>query len=424
MHTLRRSIIVLLLGAVTLAAGGSLALLSDARGAVQQEFLSLLDQARDSYRARSGVSSTESRGKVSAAAAQKQLAVLGREKRDLRLRIASTLAQLQGYRNRAAFLEVEQRRLDRVAVALRDDASFAAARVSIHDEEGTAYVFRRLFSVAIGADMDLTLYDSGASERREAALRVVAEERDANLSLLSHVQETVGAYATQLADLRTRHESILTAYRKADETLERAQRTVEVSEEQLAAIKREVARVHADVLRLQGQLARIDAQIKSRAERALIQNGLLEPRPGEERAQAAASFIGWPALGRITATFGDQAYQRHFGIPHLAIDIARPQGSAVVAAADGVVFVVRDGGETGYSYILIGHRDGYATLYGHLSSLLVEPGQDVQRGETIGLSGGQPGTPGAGPMTTGQHLHFEVIRQGTNIDPLTVLPHR
>jgi murein DD-endopeptidase MepM/ murein hydrolase activator NlpD len=87
-----------------------------------------------------------------------------------------------------------------------------------------------------------------------------------------------------------------------------------------------------------------------------------------------------------------------------------------------VVFVVREGGLTGYTYVLIGHASGFATLYGHLSSVLVTPGQTVKAGQAIGLSGGEPGTAGAGPTTTGQHLHFEVIQSGVNINPLTVLP--
>ena len=130
----------------------------------------------------------------------------------------------------------------------------------------------------------------------------------------------------------------------------------------------------------------------------------------------------WPVYGSVSAGFRNEAYEAYFGVPHHGLDIVVAQSTPVAAAADGVVFLVRDGGDTGYTYVLIGHRGGYATLYGHLSAVQVAAGQDVDAGQIIGLSGGEPGTRGSGPMTTGAHLHFELINMAVNIDPAKVLP--
>ncbi|MFH0770786.1 MAG: M23 family metallopeptidase [Candidatus Peregrinibacteria bacterium] len=141
--------------------------------------------------------------------------------------------------------------------------------------------------------------------------------------------------------------------------------------------------------------------------------------PGSAEELPALIWPVPPAEG-ISAFFMDSAYEERFGIPHRAIDIPVDQNSAVRAAADGIVESVSDNG-LGFNSLVIRHRGG-STLYGHLQSFLVEEGQFVRRSDVIGLSGGQPGTPGAGAISTGPHLHFEVIIDGTHIDPLTVLP--
>ncbi|MFH1546745.1 MAG: peptidoglycan DD-metalloendopeptidase family protein [Patescibacteria group bacterium] len=131
----------------------------------------------------------------------------------------------------------------------------------------------------------------------------------------------------------------------------------------------------------------------------------------------------WPAnpARGITAYFLDSSYQQRFGIPHHAIDIRLPQNSRVAAAAPGIIYKAKDNG-TGYSYITIAHPGGLATSYGHISKILVEEGEMVRAGDLIGLSGGIPGTRGAGYITTGAHLHFEVIENGEHKDPLDFLP--
>ncbi len=127
-----------------------------------------------------------------------------------------------------------------------------------------------------------------------------------------------------------------------------------------------------------------------------------------------------PARG-ITAFFGDSGYKSRFGVAHRAVDIRLPQGSRVMAAAPGLVYKAKNNGY-GYSYITIAHPGGLATVYGHISGILVKEGDVVRAGDLIGLSGGIPGTKGAGYMTTGAHLHFEVADHGENKDPLDFLP--
>ncbi len=142
-----------------------------------------------------------------------------------------------------------------------------------------------------------------------------------------------------------------------------------------------------------------------------------------QRMPASADGFVWPTMPTrgISAYFHDPSYRGYFGVQHNAIDIRVPQGTPVMSAADGVVYKAKDNGY-GYSYIMLVHHNGLMTTYGHISNIMVEEGQLVKAGQAIGLSGGMPGTKGAGYMTTGPHLHFEVLKNGAYTDPLRYLP--
>lgn len=112
-----------------------------------------------------------------------------------------------------------------------------------------------------------------------------------------------------------------------------------------------------------------------------------------------------PVEGRITSGFGvrkDPFTEKHKF--HKGIDIACPIGTPVVASAEGTV--VFAGTKKGYGKtVIVEHRNGYRTLYGHLSRFTVKAGAKVKQGQKIALSG-------MTGRSTGPHLHFEVRRQG------------
>jgi murein DD-endopeptidase MepM/ murein hydrolase activator NlpD len=122
----------------------------------------------------------------------------------------------------------------------------------------------------------------------------------------------------------------------------------------------------------------------------------------------------WPTAGRIASGFG---MRRHpiLGTMrmHTGIDIVAPSG-ALVKAADGGQ-IIQAGYDGGYGYsIIVYHGGGFSTVYAHLSRILVAVGQNVSRGEVIGLVG-------ATGLATGPHLHFEVRINGAAQNPLGFL---
>lgn len=107
---------------------------------------------------------------------------------------------------------------------------------------------------------------------------------------------------------------------------------------------------------------------------------------------------------------------------HKGIDIAVPMGSNVVAAASGkVVRVNLDRNSSAGIFIRLQHADGYTSAYMHLSSVAVSEGQEVQIGQTIGTSGNSGKPTKRGVRSYGIHLHFQVERNGTPVDPRSVI---
>ena len=99
---------------------------------------------------------------------------------------------------------------------------------------------------------------------------------------------------------------------------------------------------------------------------------------------------------------------------HTGMDLAVPTGTPIRAALPGTVRVAKYDSSYGY-YVTIGHENGLITLYAHNSRLLVSPGQTVQAGDVISLSG-------ATGRVTGPHLHFEVRINGQRTNPRYYLP--
>jgi murein DD-endopeptidase MepM/ murein hydrolase activator NlpD len=123
-----------------------------------------------------------------------------------------------------------------------------------------------------------------------------------------------------------------------------------------------------------------------------------------------------PLNSRISAAFGGRRnpFSGSGQEMHRGLDIPAPIGAVVRAPADGTVLSVSQAG--GYGLLLtIDHGYGLITRYAHLSSALVEPGDEVKRGQKIARTGNSG-------RSTGPHLHYETVIGGLAVDPLKMLP--
>jgi len=136
------------------------------------------------------------------------------------------------------------------------------------------------------------------------------------------------------------------------------------------------------------------------------------PRPGRPSALREADLeFDWPlARRRLSSHFGWRRGRRHEGI-----DLAAPGGTPIRAAEAGRV-IHAGGGLGGYGRtVIVRHAGLYSTVYAHARRILVRRGQRVEKGELLAEVG-------ATGRTTGAHLHFEVRRGRTPLDPLHYLP--
>lgn len=155
-------------------------------------------------------------------------------------------------------------------------------------------------------------------------------------------------------------------------------------------------------------VAELEAQRAAEAAAAAAAGG---GGSGGGNANATGSFL-WPVASYVyvSSRFGLRVHPiTGEKKSHTGIDIASNQGTAVYASDGGSVTLAGWNGGYG-NCIMIDHGNGYVTLYGHLSSISVSVGQTVSQGATIGAVGSTGNT-------TGPHLHFEVLKNGTRIDP-------
>ena len=415
MHTLNRLFVLLLLAAVLVPTGtGSLALLSmQDKQEANASLHVALDKAVKSYRNRAGLQSLNDKSVKMSEEQRKKLEQLEQRSRALREEIVAvrgTVTKLQKrYRTKLDSAEAVQKLIEEEKVSL---AKAVRTAYSIRLSQVDTPDVRRLVIGKAASDVPMG----------QAAALSLATVTQTHLQYLSDLKRAKQAHE-RIAVLQKERDTVLSERLASSQKLEHAEETAELTAEQMEEIKAIMEDVHDQVLKLQRELARIDARLRAKAERVLIEKGLLDPlAPRDGTMAAKRPTFSWPVYGPISAGFKNKAYVKHFGVDHYGMDIVVGEGTPVHSTADGVVFLVRDGGAKGYTYVLIGHRNGYASLYGHLLAVSVVAGQEVTAGQKIGLSGGRRGAPGSGPMTTNPHLHFEVIQSGVNIDPKTVLP--
>lgn len=292
-------------------------------------------------------------------------------------------------------IEVLEKEIEEAEIRIAERDELLKERVrSMHVNGGAInYIEVLLGAQSFGDFLDRVLALNVIAEQD----RTIIEEQKADKRLLeenkAEVEKLLEKIEEELASLEKLKDDLIAKMSEKEKLLDE----ISEEEEMLDAA-------------FQGYVAEEKALQQRRAAQASASSG------GTTAYRESSGMFLWPAAGRLSSGYGWRIHPKSGSRKHHnGIDIANSVGTPIRAAAAGTVTHASAGWNGGYgTSIKIDHGNGYVTHYAHLSSLSVRVGQKVSAGQTIGGMGSTG-------SSTGPHLHFEVIRNGSFENPLNHL---
>ena len=367
---------------------------SQIEAAKRRELEDIRRQAAESHAAATRLKGQES----------KVLAQLRRIERDL-----------GGTRRRLRNLEEKRRLLDRQLVSTQ--ATLEQSVVSLGQQRGRlARRLRNLYKFGLERELEFLLSTRSFGQlmaRWDFLVRVAQQDRqllDDITAKREQVQETKQELETNLTKLQRNARDTETQNRRLADLRQERRSSVETIRTQRESYEAAAAELDQTARSLQRLLADLERKRKAENTRAIAQGRNPQPYTGE--FARGRGQIEWPVRGPVVGHFGPEKHPR-FGTTTLnnGIDIQAAAGTPVQAAGKGRVDFTSDDYGTFGEIVVLNHGDGYYTLYGHLSEILVSQGQEVQPGQPVGRVGD------SGTSLKGTVLHFELRKGGAALNP-------
>lgn len=248
---------------------------------------------------------------------------------------------------------------------------------------------------SLGSYLSYGKYLSRISEHDSALLQNLAD----NIAELRKLQQQMQEEKEDLADTKVTAESKKASLTSQKTEVESTLQDIKKMEQEYladqAAIQKEMKQIQADIDAIYAANAGNGSQVDYST------TGFIYPVKGYTYI---SSYYGW--------RFNNTDY-------HTGIDFPAPSNTPIRASASGTVIHVRTGAGYGRAwgygnYLIVDHGGGFSTLYAHCTSVAVNVGDTVTKGQTIAYVG----TTG---WSTGYHLHFEIRRNGAHTNPLNYL---
>ena len=329
-------------------------------------------------------------------ATESRLKEIREDKAEAQSDLASARNRAQQARDRAA---QARQRLEEVRAVLREVKADLEQTEKELDGHQTAMSERLVALYEAGQPSYLEVVLNATSfedfTNRAEFSRLMAEQ---DQNLLTWLVETKAKLQRQRTELEVKQAEVAELTQERD----RQKRIAEAAEAEAEAL---VKKYQNDQAAAEKMLAELDAAEKKLG--ALIRE---ETRGGSYGGTSNGRY-SMPVSGRVTSPYGYRMHPiLHYRKFHNGVDIAAPAGTPIHACDDGKVIRAGWMGATGKT-VIIDHGGGWATSYGHCSSIYVSTGQVVTSGQTIA----GVGTTG---LSTGNHVHWMVYRNGTPVNPM------
>jgi len=394
---LRRVLAAVLAVALLLPLSGQMgvtsvsATLEDEIAALKKDSAALKTQKADIAAQLKAIRADKSRAMDQKALIEQQLEIIQAEINNLTSQIAALDVQIG--EKEAEMSDTEEREAKQYELFCR--------RIRQMEEEGQTSYWSILFNSSDFAD----LLD------RFMMVEEIIEYDNGVMDSLIALRQQLEVQKNELEQSRSEREDAVEVQEAARQEQKAREAEVDALIEEIKAQETELAKKEAE-LRAAANAADAAIRKKEKELAAQIKNVVSE------------SGFMWPlnaSINTLSSLYGgrkDPISGRADN--HTGIDIPAARGTTVMAAKSGVVTTSVYGSGSFWSYgnyIVVSHSDGTSTLYAHLSRRSVSEGQTVSQGQKIG----EVGTTG---RSTGNHLHFEVRRNGSRTDPVNYFPDK
>ena len=306
-----------------------------------------------------------------------------------------------------ADLDRKQRRLEYLQLRLRVTTRILAGQVDdLRERADVAYRYGPggFLSVLLGSDtlgefIDRQEFVSEALTNTSEVVEQIRQSRE-------QVDTQRGQVKSQRDQIEAQRDRVRAEVDRIDGIRAQQQYLLDEVENELAIRRDALSNIRDSKAQAKKALQQLEAE-SDRIE------SLLQSQGSSGSGNPGGEFF-WPTAGGISSGFGPRFHPiLNYTRMHYGVDIGGACGQPIWAADEGTVISAGYSGGFGYATV-IDHGQGLASLYAHQTTIQVGSGEEVRRGEPIGLVGSTG-------LSTSCHLHFEVRVNGTPVDPVPYL---